>query len=339
MAWSLKAGTHSDLVQVGPADRIAREQDAAETAALRAIELESGLGVAYARLGYTLSQERKWIEAERAYRRAEALGYANTGGSAYGILLMAAGKFSRAREVHLIGRNIDPLNPTLRAFLVASQGLDGAIGEALEEHKRARAIYGEFGIGDSFAFWLRLAAGEVDSADDITVAGLVNDAVKPYFDTPARAMEVLRELSVDPAYSEQTLQTGTAIWAGYLGAPECALEIVQELITRNSQNLYAVWFPQMAAMRQLSGFKTLLREVTFLEYWNEFGWPDIWRPESEDDFECDSPPSQLFSRMKHCLVSPRRFQRRVIIHRIRPIAWESRKIGKGESGRARTDWN
>jgi adenylate cyclase len=287
LAWSLKASTHSNLVQVGPADRIAREQDAAETAALHAIELEPGLGAAYAQLGYTLSQQQKWIEAERAYRRAEELGYENTGGNAYGILLMAAGNFSRAHEVHLIARDIDPLNSVLRAFLIASQGLDEAIDEALEENARAKVIYGEFPLGDRFALWLRLAAGEVDSADDIGLAGPINDAVKPYFDMPARAVEVLQELSVDPAYSEQRLQTEIAIWAGYFGAPEFALEILQELIARNSQNLYAAWFPQMAAMRQLPEFKTLLREVGFLEYWNEFGWPDICRPVSEDDFECD----------------------------------------------------
>ena len=287
LAWSLKSSSHSNLVQVVSVDRITSELEAAEQAALRAIELDEQLGVAYAQLGYSLSQQQRLIEAELAYRRAEELGYENTGGAAYGVLLMATGNFSRAHEVHLIGRNVDPLNPILRGFLIGSQVLDDAIADAIEELSQARALYGEFALGDFFVFWQRLGTAEIDSADDISLPGPVSNAVKPYFGMPTQAVEVLRELYVDPAYSQQNLQIQLALWAGHFGDPELALEIVRELTARNSQNLYPVWFPQLSTMRQLPEFKALIREVGFVEYWNEFGWPEICRPIGNSDFVCN----------------------------------------------------
>ena len=29
------------------------------------------------------------------------------------------------------------------------------------------------------------------------------------------------------------------------------------------------------------------REIGLVDYWKEFGWPDLCRPVGEDDFECD----------------------------------------------------
>jgi tetratricopeptide (TPR) repeat protein len=286
LAWSLKSSAHSNRVQVIPTEQVTQQQEAAEQAALRAIELEPNLGVAYAQLGYAFSQREKWIEAERAYRRAEELGFANTGGSAYGILLMATGHFARAHEVHSVGRDIDPLNPVLRAFLVASQGLDGAFDEAYEELERGRIVYDNFALGESFAFWFKLAAGEIDSGDEIVLSGPIMDAVKTHFGTPAQAVAVLRELYLDDAYTDQALRTQIAIFAGYFGAPEFAFEVIKELVARNTQNLYAVWFPQMSMVRQLPEFEALIREVGFVDYWDEFGWPDICRPQDTGEFEC-----------------------------------------------------
>ena len=286
LAWSEKSAAHSSLVQVLPRTRVAQEQDAAEQAAIRAINLEPNLGVAHAKLGYASSQRRKWIEAEKAYRRAEELGFANTAGSAHGILLMATGDFSRAREVDEIGRSIDPLNPVLRAFLLLSQGLDGAVIEAFEEFERGQAIYNEWALGDTFMLWLRLGNGDIDSADEIALSGPINEAAKLHFDAPDQALIALRELSVDDANANQPQQTEIAMWAAYFGDPRFAFETMQGLIARNTQTLYAIWLPQMAAVRQLPEFKALIRDVGFIEYWNEFGWPDICRPLNGDDFIC-----------------------------------------------------
>ena len=42
-----------------------------------------------------------------------------------------------------------------------------------------------------------------------------------------------------------------------------------------------------AAMRRLPEFKTYLRKIGMVDYWQEYGWPDICRPLGDNDFECD----------------------------------------------------
>jgi hypothetical protein len=43
----------------------------------------------------------------------------------------------------------------------------------------------------------------------------------------------------------------------------------------------------MKEVRQTARFKKLVIEIGLIDYWNEFGWPDICRPLKNGDFECD----------------------------------------------------
>jgi hypothetical protein len=40
-------------------------------------------------------------------------------------------------------------------------------------------------------------------------------------------------------------------------------------------------------MRRLPGFKTYMREIGMVAYWQEYGWPPFCRSLGEHDFECD----------------------------------------------------
>jgi len=46
-------------------------------------------------------------------------------------------------------------------------------------------------------------------------------------------------------------------------------------------------YPIMREVRQMPRFKELARKRGLVDYWNEFGWPDLCRPVGDDDFECD----------------------------------------------------
>jgi len=49
-----------------------------------------------------------------------------------------------------------------------------------------------------------------------------------------------------------------------------------------------VWLPLFRDMRQLPGFKDLLREIGLVDYWRETGdWGDFCRPVGDNDFECE----------------------------------------------------
>jgi hypothetical protein len=46
------------------------------------------------------------------------------------------------------------------------------------------------------------------------------------------------------------------------------------------------WLPQLAEMPRLPEFKVYLRDIGIVDYWKEYGWPDLCRPPGADDFAC-----------------------------------------------------
>ena len=78
-----------------------------------------------------------------------------------------------------------------------------------------------------------------------------------------------------------------SLWAAYFGDPEFAMDAIEKGIDINSGGLFVIWYPAMREVRQLPRFKEFVREIGLVDYWNEFGWPDICQPVGDDDFECD----------------------------------------------------
>ena len=50
--------------------------------------------------------------------------------------------------------------------------------------------------------------------------------------------------------------------------------------------MFFLWHPLLADARKLPAFKDLMRDIGLVDYWREFGWPDLCRPVGTDDFEC-----------------------------------------------------
>jgi hypothetical protein len=40
-------------------------------------------------------------------------------------------------------------------------------------------------------------------------------------------------------------------------------------------------------MRKLPRFEEFARQIGLVDYWKQYGWPDMCRPFGENDFECD----------------------------------------------------
>jgi hypothetical protein len=114
----------------------------------------------------------------------------------------------------------------------------------------------------------------------------IDTAARDNFASPSDAVARLRELRADPNVNLPALVAIT-MWAAYFDDAELALDVMQEMVAVSSQSVYLFWFPQMREVRRLPGFKTIMREAGFVDYWNEFGWPEACRPTAGDDFECD----------------------------------------------------
>jgi hypothetical protein len=92
----------------------------------------------------------------------------------------------------------------------------------------------------------------------------------------------------------ENLAPDDILWAlgqcfALMGQPERGAR----LILLDSDNDYAeltdFWDsnPQAGAMRQTQIFRETLKEWGLLDYYREYGWPDLCHPLDDDDFECD----------------------------------------------------
>ena len=48
-----------------------------------------------------------------------------------------------------------------------------------------------------------------------------------------------------------------------------------------------MWDPFLAPSWRQPGFKELVRDLGLVEYWRKYAWPDMCRPQGDDDFRCE----------------------------------------------------
>ncbi|HWN36865.1 MAG TPA: hypothetical protein VNP02_00115, partial [Gammaproteobacteria bacterium] len=77
------------------------------------------------------------------------------------------------------------------------------------------------------------------------------------------------------------------LWAGHYGDSKFAFEAMRAATEERAVLIAYAWLPQLADMRKLPEFKTYLREIGMVDYWKDYGFPDICREVGEDDFKCD----------------------------------------------------
>jgi len=52
-------------------------------------------------------------------------------------------------------------------------------------------------------------------------------------------------------------------------------------------NTWFIWMPLFKQTRQQPGFETLVRDLGLVDYWEEFGWPDICQRVDGDRIHCE----------------------------------------------------
>lgn len=106
----------------------------------------------------------------------------------------------------------------------------------------------------------------------------------------AAVPELAATLRNDSLNRDIYLATRVAAWAGYLGAPDVALEAMKSAARLGlSLETWAgqIWSPTFAEARRMPGFKGLARELGLVDYWRATGnWGDFCKPVGNDDFEC-----------------------------------------------------
>jgi TolB-like protein len=268
-----------------------------QQAALRALELDPGLGAAYSVLGQVLAMRSDWRGAELAFRKARSLNESAAVMGAHAYLQFSAGKFGPvARDMLEEVRVANPRSPVVYRLLMF-------VYEVLGEPERARVLYAdalrmfpgdnrESRLLQNQRMHLLIGRNELAEARAIPLADPFNSRMLSYLDAPEHALAELRQAlgaydlgAYGPEYPTRYYDIG--LWAGHFGDPALAFEAMRKLADTGGGRMAFAWMPQLAAMRRLPEFKAYLREIGMVAYWQEFGWPPFCRQTDASDFECN----------------------------------------------------
>jgi tetratricopeptide (TPR) repeat protein len=286
LAWGYKAHNHILLSRFEPSSGAKSELDAALRAAQKAIELEPNLADAYTNLVDIKTRKKKWIEAELYCRKAlELIGDSLSFDDHFIIpFYLSVGKFKKAHELLERMRRNDPINQAFLAWYYYTYGFLDDRQRADEEYQRRNKLLlkGYSGWHDVVITEVRLGSGDVLSRDEIVSYNPINITLKEYLDSPEAGIVELRRIYS----STDKLSTWSPhlmlLWAAYFGDSELAMEIIE-----NTDNVFFLWFPVIDEVRKTPRFKEFMTEIGLVDYWREYGWPDLCRPVGDDDFVCD----------------------------------------------------
>jgi len=258
-----------------------------EAARSRVVELATETDLA---LGIAVSRSGDRVEVERLYKKALALDPAsyetNVG---YATFLGNMGRPKEAIDyVQRIVR-IEPLSSNSYFALGVIYELSGNIDAAAMEMKKARDLSYQ-PVYNTSLMVLALEENNRALIDEYVKLAQdpINKVMQPLLDTPEKAEAELRLFLTNPAYNNPMYRTGIAVWASYFREHELALQVFRESIGSNQNFIWLIWRPIHKGMRQLPGFKDLVRDLGLVDYWRTSGeWGDFCHPVGENDFECN----------------------------------------------------
>ncbi len=288
LAWVRKAAIHNYYILVKPSKDTVVERDIALSAIHRAIDLEPNLASAYHYLGSIKTGGGDFIGGEMAIQKAFELKidpFRECSITAF-YHYWPVGHLKRAHEVIEKSRQGDPDSPNNRQFYIANLAYLGETQQAEKEYKRVRALVGENQKDNMYITLARLGTKGTLSRDDIVYSDPIFDVAKQNMDSPKEGLSKLRGL-----YALEDMSFGglnfISFWAAYFGDSEFAVEALEKGVRIHASGMAISWWPVMKDVRQLPRFKEFVREIGLVDYWKEYGWPDLCRPVGDDDFVCD----------------------------------------------------
>ena len=290
-AWALKALFHRLRAGFISANESVAERDLAISAAEKAIELEPTMVDGYWALGSIKESDGNWIEAELAYRKGMELITDSTDPEYVKPASFhdQVGHFEKANELYVIARQSDPLNVNVRSGYIQILGILGDYKRFDEEYERAnKLLKDEWAPINLMNMWLvGLGAYDSTSRDKMVWSHPISDIGKKHLDSPKEGLTEMRRIYTENKNLSSSENIYISLWAAYFGDSEFALDALEKGISIHSGGLFAIWYPAMREVRKTPRFKEFVRDIGLVDYWKEFGWPDLCRPVSNDDFECD----------------------------------------------------
>jgi TolB-like protein/DNA-binding winged helix-turn-helix (wHTH) protein len=262
-----------------------------EVAARRVLELDPQSGDAHAALALVLLGKRDWTGAEENFRRAISLNTPLSRLGSYAFLRLSAGKIDALpRDIFEETLAAEPQNGLFYRFLAFVHEALGEVAEANRFYESSKRLFPTetretVAMLEQKMHWL-VGRKELAAASGLTVTEPLNAAMLTSFGTPEQALIELRRSYASVRPGNPNFSRTIGLWAGHFDDPNLALEAMRTAIDEQSSQTAYLWLPQLTEMRRLPEFKTYMREIGMVAYWQEYGWPPFCEAIPPHDFEC-----------------------------------------------------
>lgn len=262
----------------------------------KAVAVNPDLWIGHAARGAYYLTRRDYGAADRSYQRVAELDNGNDPDlkAALAQRELVLGRTNKALALLASGEAIDPMsrNSFIRVLALFDQG---RYRETIDLAEKIAA--GEPAILRNMAaqiFWSRLGLKQEAEAirfseryfpawaDDLR--SFRADKALPNM-SPAELRQWADRLVGDGA---QILVANNALFAGYNGYPQLAVELMRVALERPGGGaVYQLWYPAMAGARKTDAFEKLVTDLGLVKVWRESGdWGDYCRPVSQTEIAC-----------------------------------------------------
>jgi len=289
-AWALLGFSIASKSFYSLPEQVQEILDRAMPPLLTANELDPYSSRTAAILGFVRYSRFDWVGAENDYSRAMDLKASRDTLSQHAGMLVRAGRLAAARSefsaADVLERSSErpgvlrvQVEIAQRKYAEARQ-LASSIGAVVLRNRLLLNI----ALSEGDAETIRQAMSEMIAVESVSSPLFV--PLLQAFDTPDRALAVLRTVHADRDSRWPAKQHDVALLAAYFGEPELALESIAEEVRLSTVRLWALWYPVMSDVRQLPEFRELANALGLVAYWRTYGWPDACSALTEGDFRC-----------------------------------------------------
>lgn len=284
--WVVKSNLYRRLPGYVP-ERAEEGRTVGEQAARQAVEIDPDSTAAREGLGAILIELGRWQEAEAEFRKIPAELLRRASGSYAWHRFVTGHPEDSLKGFQRILQN-NPLAQEYSAFYISLMDALGDSAGSLDAYQRGAALFDDWVFGRYHAAGTLLGNGDLQGFSDLMSEDTppVVRTLLDLMDTPETAAAGLRALVESGRYTTIPERDWLAYWAAYLDQPELALELLAPLARELPTTAYVFWRPVYASVRRHPGFKTLVTETGHVDFWREYGWPDLCKPVGANDFEC-----------------------------------------------------
>ncbi|NOR19540.1 MAG: tetratricopeptide repeat protein [Xanthomonadales bacterium] len=261
--------------------------------AIRALELDPTLSEARAILAEITLDEHRWAEAMDQYQKAIKDDPRDpTLHQWLAEALMSMGFLKQGLEQLQVAYELDPASPVINQSMSWAASVNRKDDLALKHIGIAKGLgVGNRAVSAAADSLVRKGqTGEILSAlDDLEVPLPTERLCVEAIGDPSlkeQLFPLLDQYLVDPDPDEYLYWVVMCL--ALADQPDRAAELARTGIEDSWGRLNVFWSsnPQAGAMRQTQVFKDLLKDMGLLDYYREYGWPDLCHPLGDDDFEC-----------------------------------------------------